>query len=128
MPAKRKARQSFPYAKVAQLWKAGLPIKVIAKRIKRLDKPSKSNPSGTHTVRNFIRRMHTVGYLDGRGKRQRLPHRISAATVKAATKAGFRANGHSRNVTRRKVTKVVRRAPVHVMKPKMVKVTKAAAA
>jgi len=84
----RKPRRPFPYDRVARMWKQGKTIKSIAHAIGRVDK---NDPNGDlyHSMRNFIRNMH-IGYLDSRGRKLRLPYRVSEKTVRTARKIGRR--------------------------------------
>jgi hypothetical protein len=87
---KARGYRKFPYERVAQMWHQGKSIAEIGRTIKRVDT---DNPNGDlyHSLRNFLWRMHQQGYLNKAGRRVRLPHRVSAKTIRAARKAGLRA-------------------------------------
>ena len=85
---KRKYRP-FPYVTIARMWSAGKTIAAIARAIGRVDKNNPKDPY--HSLRNCLYRMHTFGYRNRTGHLVRLPHRVSAKTVRAARKAGLRA-------------------------------------
>lgn len=59
----QRQRRRFPCAEVARMWDEGKTVKEIATAIGRLDK----GEDPTHTMRNFLRRMHRVGYKDPAG-------------------------------------------------------------
>jgi hypothetical protein len=86
-PTKRKRASSrrFPYEKVAKLWAAKKTIPQIAKAIGRVGK----GDDPYHSLRVALPRMHK-GYKNAEGKVVKLPHRITSAALKAATKAGKR--------------------------------------
>jgi hypothetical protein len=85
----RKAkRRAFPYLRVAKLWAQGKTIESIARSIGRFEK-SADDP--LHSMRCFLHRMHSVGYINGNGKRVKLPHRVSRKSVKLSAKAGRKA-------------------------------------
>jgi hypothetical protein len=88
--SKRRFRRPFPYTRVARMWAKGKTIAQIAHAIKREDT---KNPNGDlyHSLRNFLHRMHNVGYKDENGRLRRLPHRVSRGTVRKARHAGLRA-------------------------------------
>ena len=76
-----RSRRRFPYADVARMWDEGKTIKQIGTAVGRLDE----GKDPTHTVRNFLRRMHQIGYKDASGHHFKLPYRgrtgISAANL-----------------------------------------------
>lgn len=82
--------KTFPYQRVARMWRAGKSIAQIGQAIGRVDKES---PTGDlyHSLRNFLYRMHNRGYKNKGGRLVRLPYRVSKRTVRAARKAGLRA-------------------------------------
>lgn len=102
-------RKPFPYIRVAKLWARGKTIESISHAIGRYQKGA-DDP--LHTMRVFLTRMH-AGYKDAKGRTVKLPHRVSRAAVKAATKAG--ALSKPKPKPRRKP--VQRRKPVMVRKP-----------
>lgn len=82
-PAKRKA---FPYQKVAELWAEGKTIAEIAKAIGRVGK----GDDPYHSLRVTLTKMHK-GHKNAEGNIVKLPHRVTVAALRAATKAGRRA-------------------------------------
>jgi len=81
-------RRAFPYITVAKLWARGKTIESIARSIGRFEK-SADDP--LHSMRCFLHRMHSVGYVNGTGKRVKLPHRVKKSTLAASRKAGRKA-------------------------------------
>jgi hypothetical protein len=87
-PAKPKPakRRTFPYEKVAKLWSREKTIPEIAKAIGRVGK----GDDPYHSLRVALTKMHK-GYKNAEGGIVRLPHRVTRAALRAATKAGRRA-------------------------------------
>jgi hypothetical protein len=85
---RRREYRSFPYQRVAKMWKRGMTIAQIARAVNRVDKNNPNDPF--HSLRNFLYRMHK-GYTNGNGRIVKLPHRVSKAALRAARKAGLRA-------------------------------------
>jgi hypothetical protein len=87
-PAKRKRATSrpFPYEQVAMLWAQEKTIPQIAAKINRVGKGA----DPYHSLRVMLTKMHK-GFKNAEGKIVKLPHRITSAALKAATKAGKRA-------------------------------------
>jgi len=83
---KRSKRKPFPYLKVAELWEKGKTISEIAKAIGRTDK-RREDGDQYHSLRNFLRRMHAIGYTNAQGELTKLPYRVSRATVRRAKAA-----------------------------------------
>ena len=81
-------RRPFPYQKVAKLWAAGKTIAQIAEAIGRVG----TGKDRYHSLRVFLSRMHH-GYKDASGKLVKLPHRVSAKTLRLSRKAGRKAVG-----------------------------------
>ena len=86
---KRCGNRPFPQLKIAKLWEQGKTIAAIARAIGRIDKNNPKDPY--HTMRNCLYRMHK-GYVDASGRTVKLPHRVSAATVRASCQAGLLAS------------------------------------
>ena len=84
---KRATSRPFPYAKVAEMWEQEKTIPEIAKAIRRVGE----GDDKFHALRIFLTKMHK-GYRDAEGKILKLPYRVSATTVKLATKAGRKAS------------------------------------
>jgi hypothetical protein len=87
---KKRQYRKFPYDKVARLWGADKSIAQIGHAIGRVDKDSATGDL-YHSLRNFLYRMHNVGYKSKSGRLVRLPYRVSKSTLRAARKAGLRA-------------------------------------
>jgi hypothetical protein len=85
----RKRREQFPRLQIAKMWIEGREIPEIASAIGRVDWRSK-NGDLYHSLRNCLSRMHT-GYTDESGRIVKLPYRVSARTIRRATKAGRKA-------------------------------------
>jgi hypothetical protein len=81
-------RRAFPYLRVAKLWAKGKTIESIARSIGRFEK-SADDP--LHSMRCFLHRMHSTGYLNADGKRVKLPHRVKKSTLVASRRAGRKA-------------------------------------
>ena len=88
-PAKRKraTNRPFPYERVAKLWALKRTIPEIAEKINRVGK----GDDPYHALRVALTKMHK-GYKDAKGNVVKLPHRITSAALKAATKAGKKAS------------------------------------
>jgi hypothetical protein len=84
---KRATSRAFPYAKVAEMWAQKRTIPEIAKAIGRVG----TGDDPYHSLRVALTKMHK-GYKDKSGKIVKLPHRITSAALKAATKAGKKAS------------------------------------
>ena len=84
--SKQRSRRSFPYARVAQMWRQGCKLPEIAQATGYIDKNNKHGDL-YHSLRNFLRLMHK-GYKDESGRTRRLPYRVKERTVRRATKAG----------------------------------------
>jgi hypothetical protein len=84
--AAKRQRQPFPYARVLKMWKAGKSSMEIAKAIGRYDSKA-ADPM--HSFRVTLTRFHRGVRIDG--KLVKLPHRVSKAALKRATKAGRKA-------------------------------------
>jgi len=85
----RKPRRQFPYAQIAKMWIEGRKIREIASAIGRIDRKN-INGDLYHSLRNCLSRMHT-GYKGESGQIVKLPYRVSARTIRRATKAGKKA-------------------------------------
>jgi hypothetical protein len=81
-----KQRKPFPYARVLAMWKAGKSSMAIAKSVGRYDSKA-ADPM--HSFRVTLTRFHKGVRIDG--KLVKLPHRVSKAALKRATKAGKKA-------------------------------------
>jgi len=81
--AAKPQRKQFPYARVLAMWKAGKSSMEIAKAIGRYDSKA-ADPM--HSFRVALTRFHKGVRIDG--KVVKLPHRVSRAALKRATKAG----------------------------------------
>ncbi len=79
-------RKLFPYGRVLKMWKAGKSSMEIAKAIGRYDSKA-ADPM--HSFRVTLTRFHKGVRIDG--KLVKLPHRVSKAALKRATKAGKKA-------------------------------------
>jgi hypothetical protein len=79
-------RKPFPYARVLKMWQAGKSSMEIAKAIGRYDFKA-ADPM--HSFRVTLTRFHK-GVRIG-GKLVKLPHRVTKAALKRATKAGKKA-------------------------------------
>jgi hypothetical protein len=88
---KRTKRKRFPYWRVAKLWERGKTIAEIAKATGRIDK-GREDGDQYHSLRNFLYRMHSVGYTNAQGELVKLPYRVSKATVRLSSKAGKKAS------------------------------------
>jgi hypothetical protein len=84
---KRATSRPFPYEQVAKMWAQEKTIPEIAKAIRRVGK----GDDKFHALRIFLTRMHK-GYRDAKGNIVKLPYRVSAKTLKLATKAGRKAS------------------------------------
>jgi hypothetical protein len=71
--AKRPSRK-FPYEECARLYLAGKTNLEIATALNWLDE-GRPDRDTTHSVRDFLRKMHNPGYLDGSKQRIKLPYR-----------------------------------------------------
>ncbi len=93
----RRQYKRFPYAEVAKMWAEGRTIAEIARATKRVDR---ADPNGDlyHSLRNFLYRMHTRGYIGADGQIVRLPYRVSKRRVRAGRRAGLRASQAPRAV------------------------------
>jgi hypothetical protein len=78
-------RQAFPYQRVARLWKNGRTIAEVGERIGCVDR-GREDGDRFHTLRNFLRLMHSRGYRNREGKIVKLPYRVSRKLVRAAKK------------------------------------------
>jgi hypothetical protein len=85
-PSRKPQRKAFPYARVLKMWKAGKSSMEIAKAIGRYDSKA-ADPM--HSFRVTLTRFHKGVRING--KLVRLPHRVSKAAIKRATKAGKKA-------------------------------------
>ena len=79
-------RKPFPYARVLAMWKAGKSSMEIAKAVGRYDSKA-ADPM--HSFRVTLTRFHKGVRLHG--KLVKLPHRVSKAALRRATKAGKKA-------------------------------------
>ena len=79
-------RKPFPYARVLAMWRAGKSSMEIAKAVGRYDSKA-ADPM--HSFRVTLTRFHKGVRIDG--KLVKLPHRVSKAALKRATKAGKKA-------------------------------------
>ena len=79
-------RKPFPYARVLKMWKAGKSSMEIAKTVGRYDSKA-ADPM--HSFRVTLTRFHKGVRING--KVVKLPHRVSKAALKRATKAGKKA-------------------------------------
>jgi len=77
--------------RVAKMWKDGKTIAEIAKAIGRIDR-RREDGDQYHSLRNFLYRMHSVGYTNARREVTKLPYRVSQATVRLSSKAGKKAS------------------------------------
>jgi hypothetical protein len=68
---------------VARLWRNGRTIAEIGERIHYVDK-DREDGDRFHTLRNFLRLMHSRGYRNHEGKVVKLPYRVSRKLVRAA--------------------------------------------
>ena len=83
----RKAkRRAFPYLRVAKMWRTGKSSMDIAKSVGRYDSKA-ADPM--HSFRVTLTRFHKGVRING--KLVKLPHRVSKAALKRATKAGRKA-------------------------------------
>ena len=85
-PSRKPQRKPFPYALVLKMWKAAKSSMEIAKAIGRYDSKA-ADPM--HSFRVTLTRFHKGVRIDG--KLVKLPHRVSKAALKRATKAGKKA-------------------------------------
>ena len=83
---KKVQRKPFPYARVLKMWKAGKSSMEIAKAVGRYDSKA-ADPM--HSFRVTLTRFHKGVRING--KLVKLPHRVSKAALKRATKAGRKA-------------------------------------
>jgi hypothetical protein len=75
-------RRAFPYQRVARLWKNGRTIAEIGERIGYVDR-DREDGDRFHSLRNFLRRMHSRGYRNHAGKLLKLPYRMPRKLVRA---------------------------------------------
>ena len=85
-PSRKSQRMPFPYTRVLKMWKAGKSSMEIAKAIGRYDSKA-ADPM--HSFRVTLTRFHKGVRING--KLVKLPHRVSKAALKRATKAGKKA-------------------------------------
>lgn len=86
--SRKPLRKPFPYARVLAMWKAGKSSMEIAKAVGRYDSKA-ADPM--HSFRVTLTRFHKGVRIEG--KLVKLPHRVSKAALKRATKAGRKAVG-----------------------------------
>ena len=84
--SRKPQRKPFPYARVLTMWKAGKSSMEIAKAVGRYDSKA---VDPMHSFRVTLTRFHKGVRIEG--KLVKLPHRVSKAALKRATKAGKKA-------------------------------------
>jgi hypothetical protein len=85
--SKNVKRRLVPYEQIAKMWAQEKTIPEIAKAIGRVGK----GDDPYHSVRVILTTMHK-GFKDKSGETVKLPHRVTPAALRAATKAGKKAS------------------------------------